>query len=185
VPDSVLNIVVPIALLGVFLGLMRAVPLSGIHGAEHQVVHAIEREEELQPDVIRRMPRVHPRCGTNIAVGATMFLGLADWAWTPVLEYRLIVAAIVTAFLWRRIGSILQQFVTTKRPSDKQLESGIKAAKMLLDRYAKAHSAFPSVPQRIWNSGMLQVMSGALLVFLLLEGLGRLIHVDLGPLVSL
>src|SRR5438477_4650656 len=53
-----------------FFTLLRLLPLSGTHGAEHMVVHAIERREPLTYEVVRRMPRVHPRCGTNLAVGA-------------------------------------------------------------------------------------------------------------------
>lgn len=184
VPESYLNVFLGIGVPLVAMALMRLVPLSGIHGAEHQVVHAIEREEELRPEVIRRMPRVHPRCGTNIATGAIIFLTLATWPWVDELTYRLVAAAIATAFLWRTVGSILQQYVTTKRPSDKQLEGGIRAGKMLLDQYAKARSTVPSVWQRIWNSGILHVIAGASATAGLSFLVAHLTHVDLGPLVS-
>ncbi len=172
------------ALMLAFFTIMRVVPLSGTHGAEHQVVHAIERDEELLPEIVRRMPRVHPRCGTNIAAGAFIFTTLLGWSWTPELLYREIVAVVVTLFLWRRIGSFLQQYATTKPPSDKQLEGGIRAGKMLLERYAVARTLQASPWQRIWNSGLLQLMSGSLATVLLLYGLGRLLHYDLLPGVS-
>ncbi len=56
----------------VFL-LLRLVPLSGTHAAEHQVVHCIERHAPLVPDCVRAMPRVHPRCGTNCLPGLRCF----------------------------------------------------------------------------------------------------------------
>jgi uncharacterized protein YqhQ len=43
------------------------------------VVHAIERGEPLVLEVVRRMPRVHPRCGTNLVAGIALFLGLANF----------------------------------------------------------------------------------------------------------
>lgn len=55
-------------------GLLRLAPLSGTHAAEHQVVHAVERSAPLQTAVVRAMPRVHPRCGTNLFAGFTLFL---------------------------------------------------------------------------------------------------------------
>src|SRR5262249_42286314 len=58
-----------------FLIIFRLLPLSGIHAAEHKVVHAIERGEELTRENVRRMPRVHPRCGTNLVVGLSLLTG--------------------------------------------------------------------------------------------------------------
>ena len=153
--------------LGPFLFLiaMRLVPLSGTHAAEHQVVHALERGEDLVPEVVSRMPRVHPRCGTNLAAGATIFLGVFGFEWIPYLEVRLMVAFFATMFLWRKLGSLLQEFVTTRPPNEKQLRSGIHAANQLLDHYAKSRVASPSVPQRLWNSGVLHVMAGSMLMY--------------------
>jgi uncharacterized protein YqhQ len=144
--------------------MMRLVPLSGIHGAEHQVVHAIEREEELKPEVIRRMPRIHPRCGTNLAAGASIFLTIFFGSWPAEGEIRFIVAALATVLLWRKVGGFLQQYITTKRPSDKQLQSGIRAGEMLLERFAEAKVTSPTIGQRIWSSGVLHVMTGAVLM---------------------
>lgn len=36
------------------------------HGAEHQCVHAAERNIEITPDSVRDLPLVHPRCGTGV-----------------------------------------------------------------------------------------------------------------------
>lgn len=144
-----------------FLIGMRLVPLSGTHAAEHQVVHALERGEALLPEIVRRMPRVHPRCGTNLAVAVTLFLGLFGMEWNPSTEVRLLTAMLVTALLWKRLGALLQQFITTRPANEKQLKSGIRAANQLLEAYAKSRNSVPSIPLRIWNSGLIHVMAGS------------------------
>ncbi len=148
-----------------FMALLRAIPLAGIHAAEHQVVHAIERGEALTPSIVRRMPRVHPRCGTNFAVGLTMFLGLASAPLISDLRLQLLLAVVATLLLWRRLGGVMQYWVTTRRASDKHLAMGIRSGEALLDRL-RTHSDAPASPLvRVYNSGLLQVMSGALLVY--------------------
>jgi CBS domain-containing protein len=146
-----------------FLVGLRVMPLSGTHGAEHMVVHAIERGEELTPEVVRRMPRVHPRCGTNIAVGAMLFLGVFQAPWPADDSLRLLLALLATLFLWRPLGSFVQYFFTTKRPTDAQLLSGIKAGRELLAASQSARRARPSPLSRFASSGILHVMAGAVL----------------------
>jgi CBS domain-containing protein len=171
-------VVLPILL---FLLAMRLIPLSGTHGAEHMVVHAMERGEELRPEVVRRMPRVHPRCGTNIAVGATLFVSTFDLPFLGSTELSFFAAAIVTYLFWRPIGNALQFYVTTKRPTDRQIESGIRAANELLDRYSRSTVAFPTPFQRILRSGILHVMSGSLLTFGVVYVITHyVLHVDIG-----
>ena len=43
--------------LTLFLLLMRVSRLAGYHAAEHQTVHAMERNETLVPEIVCRMPR--------------------------------------------------------------------------------------------------------------------------------
>ncbi|MEZ0327269.1 MAG: DUF1385 domain-containing protein [Fimbriimonas sp.] len=148
---------------------MRLIPLSGTHAAEHQVVHAIERGEELRPEIVRRMPRVHPRCGTNLAAAVGIFTTITFTPWTESGELRAVLGAFVTLFLWKKVGSFMQLFVTTKPANDKQIRSGIKAGQELLDRYATSKVSVPSVPVRILRSGMLHVMAGSLLCFAILS----------------
>ena len=161
----------------IFLLFLRLLPISGYHGAEHMVVHALEREEELVPETVRRMPRVHPRCGTNLAVAAMLFLGLFGLEWTQETELRLLVAFLAAVILWRPLGALMQQYVTTRRPSEKQLQSGIAAAKDLLNNFQSASEATPSVIRRLLNSGIFHIMSGAILLQLVAYGLMVLFNV--------
>jgi len=145
-----------------FLG-MRSLPLAGIHAAEHMVVHAIERGEPLEPDIVSRMPRVHPRCGTNIAVGAMLFLGIFSINWTSDQELRLLAAALVTLMLWRSLGYLLQDKITTKPANKKQILMGIKAGQELMHLMDQESVRPPSPWQRILSSGIIQVILGSLI----------------------
>ncbi len=160
--------------LVVFLAGMRLLPLSGIHAAEHKVVHAIERGEELRPEIVRRMPRVHPRCGTNLAVGASLFLGIAGGTFIPYPEIRLLLAAFVTLALWRPLGSFAQRYITTRKPTERHLAMGIRTGQQLLDRYATSRLAHPGLARRLWASGMFHVMAGSMICYTIVMGIAKL-----------
>ncbi len=153
---------VPYLGAAIFFGLMRLVPLSGVHGAEHQVVNAIEREEILSPEVVRRMPLVHPRCGTNVMVGVSIFSAVFFTNWYPDQEIRILPALVFGAVFARPLGAIVQRFVTTKRPSDRQLIGAIQAGEALLQANLTARYSTPNPLRRIWCMGLVQVMTGAL-----------------------
>ncbi len=165
--------------LAVFLGGMRLLPISGIHAAEHKVVHAIERGEPLVRDVVRRMPRVHPRCGTNLAVGATLFLGLSQARWIPDETLRLLIAALATLVVWRPLGNVFQTLITTKPPTDEQLDMGIRAGKELLDRYREWGGGPPSLLSRLVCSGIFHVLAGSMLCYALIRGIAALAGFEL------
>lgn len=156
-----------------FLLFIRAIPLSGTHAAEHMVVHAIERREPLTYEVVRRMPRVHPRCGTNIAVGAVIFLWLMD---ELPYEYGALIALAATIMLWRTVGGLVQYWFTTKPTSRAQLENAIGAGKELIVRYRSSRRLAPSFGQRVLNTGLPWVLAGGLAA----SGLVYLISVLLG-----
>lgn len=156
--------------LVLFMAGMRSLPLAGVHAAEHMVVHALERGEELAPEVVARMPRVHPRCGTNLAAAAMLFLGVQGMEWLgPDPETRLLLAALVTLFFWRPLGSLMQYYVTTRRPSRPQIESGIRAARELIERHQVAPRTLATPWRRIANSGLPQILAGSLALTLLLQ----------------
>ncbi len=137
-----------------FLLSFRVIPLSGVHAAEHQTVHALERGLPLETEIVAQMPRAHPRCGTNlIALVGLVTIGLVhlpslspDW---------ILLVLIVTFFAWRSLGTLIQENFTTRRATKKQLESGIKAAKELMAKYQAQPFAQNVSPFRILNGGML------------------------------
>jgi hypothetical protein len=178
--DQAAEITVVVLTVVFFLAIMRLVPLSGIHAAEHKVVHAIERGEELTRESVRRMPRVHPRCGTNLAVGAMLFLGISDWLdsvhsfGVPQLK---LLAVLGTLALWRPIGGLVQYWSTTKPPGDRQLDMGIRSGKALLQKYQESSEGPPSIWQRIFYSGILQVMTGALVCCLIVIAISQVVSI--------
>lgn len=141
-----------------FFTLMRLLPLTGYHGAEHQVVHAIEQGEDLTPEAVSRMPLEHPRCGTNLAalailVSMALFSNISMTA-----KFALVVVAF---FFWRQLGMWLQRIFTVKRPKAHQLRSGLKAGEELLMRFQHQPFRPTSLVGQLWNMGFLQVLSGA------------------------
>ncbi len=172
VSPTVLDSLMSFLAVGLFLLGIRSLPLAGTHAAEHMVVHAIERGEPLVPEVVRRMPRVHPRCGTNFATAAILFLSISGSSIFRDPQLRLLLAALVTLFLWKPLGSILQYWVTTRKPNAKQLASGIRAGQELLSRYQYAPHGSASIGRRIWNSGLLQIFLGSAIIQLSLELIG-------------
>jgi CBS domain-containing protein len=141
-----------------FFALMRMLPLTGFHGAEHQVVHAIERGEDLLPEAVSRMPLEHPRCGTNLAA---LVLLLTTIAVSRAPAPLMIVLVIATLLFWRQAGMLLQRLFTVKRPTPKQLLNGIRAGRQLLERFQHQPSRFVPLPMQVWNMGFLQVLIGA------------------------
>lgn len=141
-----------------FFVLLKLLPLTGYHGAEHQVVHAIEQGEDLTPEAVSRMPLEHPRCGTNLAALVILVSTVLISNISPSVKIALVVLA---AFFWRQLGMWLQRIFTVKRPKPHQLRSGLKAGEELLAHFQ--HQPFRTLPLfgQIWNMGFLQVLSGA------------------------
>ncbi len=155
----------------IMLLMLHLSPLSGYHAAEHMTVHAIEAGEALTPEAVRRMPRVHPRCGTNLMAAASVFLIITSRVGD---RFGVLLALIVVMLSWRRIGGWLQYVVTTKPPTDRQLENGIAAGEQLIDRYQERPNYQVSGFKRVWNIGFLQValgMGSTLAFFTLLQTL--------------
>lgn len=155
-----------------FLLFVRFSPIAGIHAAEHMTVHAIERGEPLEVEHVRRMPRVHPRCGTNLAAGAIIFLTLANLNTGIYRDITLLAALITTLLTWRPLGNFLQALFTTRPPTERHLRNGIEAGKQLLQRYQMQGYRHLTLHERIWNMGILQIATGMLAVWWILELLG-------------
>lgn len=152
---------VPVLSGAIFMLLLRFSSLSGYHAAEHMTVSAIEAGEALTPEVVRHMPRVHPRCGSNLLAIGGIFIIIAGSLGS---EAAVLVAMLVIILGWRKIGGLLQYLVTTSDPSDKQLASGIAAGQEVMDKF-QANPGYQSYGfQRIWNMGFLQTLAGMAVV---------------------
>ncbi len=152
-----------------FFVLLRFTPLARIHAAEHQVVHASERGESLALERVRLEPREHPRCGTNLAAVA-----LAAQAMLPRLlaaPELATAAAIVLFFTWRDLGRFLQRHFTTRRAADRHILGALGSAEVLLARYNARPNYRAPLWRRLWNTGVVQIASGGLMVYWAFEAL--------------
>jgi CBS domain-containing protein len=170
-----------LALMGgvfaLFLLLLRATRLAGFHAAEHQTVHAIERNENLTPEIVRRMPRAHPRCGTNLVAAGLLFGGLsAALAYIPQIDMGMVpvLAGIVTLVTWRTVGTFLQERFTTKPAHPREIASGIAAGEELLEKYQRSLPGRPRPLRRLWCMGLVQIVAGSAATLLVLTQLERL-----------
>jgi uncharacterized protein YqhQ len=119
------------------------------HGAEHKVVHTWEAAEELTVDNARAKSPLHPRCGTSfmlfvMVVSIVVFSIFKFHSLWSIALSRLVLIPIVSGLSYELIrfsaprcrkgffraivapGLALQR-ITTKEPSDDQLEIAIRA----------------------------------------------------------
>ncbi len=145
----------------VFLLMFRLTPIAGVHAAEHQTVHALERGLPLTVENVRKMPRAHPRCGTNLmAIAGLIVVGVTH---LPSLGPDWVLLLLLFTFLaWRSFGDALQVFFTTRPASNKQIESGIKAANELMRAYQAQPFAISRSPLKILNRGMMWAAVGSI-----------------------
>jgi len=182
------SILIAVVQIAIFFVLLRLAPLTGTHAAEHMVVHAIEDGDELTPQRVATKPRVHPRCGTNLM--ALVFIALAGfWLITAVesllgsVGFTAAVLALlfIIYFMWRGVGAGIQRFLTTKRPSRRQLENGIGAGLQLLARYQQRPAYRAGGLARLWNMGIIQVVAGFICTWLAADYLSSWLHLGLFP----
>jgi uncharacterized protein YqhQ len=161
-----------------FLVVLRFSPLAGYHAAEHMTVTCIERLGRLDPEQVRHMPRAHPRCGTSLLAGVLPIFLIA----VPLLSVNKELAALVVIVGWvlrDRTGIFLQQVFTTRPPSRKQLEAGIRAGERLLALMRQERPKPLSPAQRLWRRGFPQMAAGAIAGMWFLGWLLDNIHVFL------
>ncbi|GLV48917.1 hypothetical protein TJA_20200 [Thermus sp. LT1-2-5] len=133
------------------------------HGAEHMVVHLLERGLPLTLEEARRQSPYHPRCGTAF-LGMSFLLAVLFYGLflplpegNPLLFLGLKLGLLpllvgVSYELFRlmprvpalmALGLFLQRF-TVERPGDEELEVALKAARELVGRGDLAHGPEPS-----------------------------------------
>ena len=118
------------------------------HGAEHKTIHAYEAGVPLEVDCVRGYSRLHPRCGTNfllivmlVSIVMFAFLGWPD-LWLRILS-RVVLLPLVAGISYEIIRfagrsesaavafcmqpGLWLQYLTTREPSDDQIEVAIKA----------------------------------------------------------
>ncbi|MBP1578022.1 MAG: DUF1385 domain-containing protein [Oscillospiraceae bacterium] len=125
------------------------------HGAEHKTIACYEAQEELTVENVRKHTRFHPRCGTSFIL-IVLLLSLIVGIFLPrtnmwlrfgvqmlclipeaSVAYELIkIAGKYDNFITRIISApgLWLQRITTKEPTDKQIECAIAALKPCLPK---------------------------------------------------
>jgi len=155
------NLVEGLVRVGIFLAYLafisRAPDIRRVfeyHGAEHMTIHAWEAGDPLTIAAVRRYPTAHPRCGTEFLVVVILLsillfslVGRQDVA--IMVTSRIVLIPVIAAIGYEllRLGSrfrsnpivaaimapgILVQMITTKRPSDDQIEVAITSMEQAL-----------------------------------------------------
>ncbi len=128
------------------------------HGAEHKTIHVFEHGLPLKPEYARRFTTFHPRCGTSflffvMAVSILVFLTLGRpedlgdrlqrLAFVPLIggiAYEVIkLSGRYQDRWWVRpviLPGLLLQRITTKEPSDDQVEVAMSALAAVLQEQA-------------------------------------------------
>jgi uncharacterized protein YqhQ len=163
--------------VGLFLGYLaliaRAPDIRRVfeyHGAEHMTIHALEAGDPLTTDAVRKYPTAHPRCGTEFLVVVVLlsvllfgFLGRDN----PVVMIggRLLLIPVIAAVGYEilRFGAkhrgnpvvkaimapgILVQMITTKRPTDDQIEVAIVSMEQALEADGETIPTGSELPER-------------------------------------
>lgn len=123
------------------------------HGAEHKVINAFEQGKPLTVENVRRASRLHYRCGSSfilltVIVGMIIYFFVpADPLWLRLTNRILLIPVVIgVAFevlqftnavrdipilKWLGYPGLLLQLLTTKEPSDDQIEVAIHSFKKL------------------------------------------------------
>lgn len=149
-------------IFGILLLLIKFSPLSGLHAAEHQTIHAIEEGLPLTPENVRAQPKCHQRCGTNMMVGMVgVGMGILGANIIQPLELAIVFLVVWLVLLiigWKQLGILLQEAFTTTTPTRWQIDNAVDAGKKLIERYRMRPHGSPTMWQRVWGSGMIQIL---------------------------
>jgi len=145
----------------IFIGYLLVVSRSSeirrvfqYHGAEHMTIHALENEEPLDIEHVRRYPTAHQRCGTEflvifIIISILMFSMLAGQSLLVGVIGRIalipVIAAVAYEVLrlgarhrhrwwirWLFLPGIWLQGITTRQPDDSMIEVAIASMREAL-----------------------------------------------------
>jgi hypothetical protein len=180
--DLVQHLVEGLVRVAIFLGYLTLISQAPdirrvfqYHGAEHMTIHALEANEPLTVDNVRKYPTAHQRCGTEFLV-VVILLSIIAFSLvgrqTPLIMVgsRLLLVPVIAAlgyeilkFGARNRGNplvkvlmypgILVQMITTKRPTDDMIEVSIVSMQEALvadgEAVPEASSEFARDPMRL------------------------------------
>lgn len=136
------------------------------HGAEHKTINAYEAGESLEVGSVQKYSTVHVRCGTSflLVVIVTSIIVFAFIRWDTIVQrvlYKMLLLPLVAGIAYEIIQlagrrkeskllraflapGLLMQKITTKEPTDDQVEVAIKSLKLVLESEAAPAETAPS-----------------------------------------
>ncbi len=123
------------------------------HGAEHKTINAYENGSEMIPDEVSKFSRIHRRCGTSFLI-IVIVVSIVVFALIPTttifwriasrvillplvigISYEIIKGASKSNGIgkWLITPALALQFITTREPSNDQLDVAISALNEALD----------------------------------------------------
>ncbi len=152
--EGLFRVVIFVGYLAAISALKDVKTLFRYHGAEHKTIYCYENKKELTVKNVKKFSRFHPRCGTSflfviMVLSIFLFTFISGPMWVkfsgriaalPIIAgigYELIklsgrhssnflVKLAIAPGLW-------MQRITTKEPTDKQIEVGIASLKAVLE----------------------------------------------------
>lgn len=140
------------------------------HGAEHMTIHALEHEDPLDIEHVRRYPTAHPRCGTEflvifIILSILMFSLLVGQSLLVSIVGRILLVPVIASLAyeilrfgakhrdrvwlrWLYLPGIWLQGITTKQPDDSMIEIAIASMQEALAANNEAAPAGSFDPPR-------------------------------------
>jgi uncharacterized protein YqhQ len=150
-----ISVLMNLIAIGAFVVIIRT--MSGFHAAEHMAIHAYEKLGVDGIFHIPEQPQFHPRCGGRILapvlIGTLISYFIAPYV--PPLVGVVMPFIILECVLWvdaligwyaippaNAASRLLQEYVTTRQPNNRELAAGQAALRALL----KAHGILPTIP---------------------------------------
>src|SRR3954452_9986392 len=162
-PDQALvqHLIEGLIRVAIFVGYLLLVSRSAeirrtfqYHGAENMNIHALENEEPLDLEHVRKYPTAHPRCGTEflfifIILSILMFSLLAGQKLLVSIIGRILLIPVIASLAyellrfgarhrdkvwlrWIYLPGIWLQAITTKQPDDSMIEVAIASMREAL-----------------------------------------------------
>ncbi len=146
--DGFFRVIIFVGYLWIISSTKEGKRLFQYHGAEHKSISAYEAKDKLTVKNVRKYSRFHPRCGTSfifiVLILSIIIFSFLEGAWYVKFFGRILLIPIIAGIGYEllKFGAkyqkniILKIFIapglwlqrlTTKEPTDKQLEVGIKA----------------------------------------------------------
>jgi len=155
------NVIDGIIRLGVFFVYLLIISkmediqtLFKYHGAEHKTVHCYEAGKELTVKNVKKFSTLHPRCGTSFLVivlfiSIIVFSFITSDKWYYKLGLRILLIPVIIGFSYEILKladkmrknkffdmlnkpGLWIQKITTKEPTDKQIEVAIDSLKKVI-----------------------------------------------------